>query len=321
MQNVASTIDGTRESGDDVRSSNVMACVALANIVKTSFGPQGLDKMLVDQVGDVTVTNDGATILAMLQVEHPAAKVLVDLSQHQDREVGDGTTTVVILAAELLKRGNELVRKKIHPTSVISGYRVAMRQATSYIRQNLSIPLTSLPNDTLLNCAKTAISSKIIGANADLFAGIIVNAIKRVGHTDANGRTKYPVGHINILKAAGKASTESTFVDGYALNCTIASQAMPMSITKAKIALLDFNLERPTLPHGISWQISDASQASKIGEREVQILQERINLILKAGANVILTTRGLDDLAMKFLGEAGVIGVRRVDSRDLKHIA
>eukprot|EP01126_Amoeba_proteus_P052835 TRINITY_DN641_c0_g1_i11.p1 TRINITY_DN641_c0_g1~~TRINITY_DN641_c0_g1_i11.p1 ORF type:complete len:548 (+),score=106.25 TRINITY_DN641_c0_g1_i11:289-1932(+) len=320
MQNVASSIDGTRESGDDVRTSNVTACVALANIVKTSFGPVGLDKMLVDQVGDVTVTNDGATILTKLQVEHPAAKVLVDLAQHQDKEVGDGTTTVVILAAELLKRGNSLVRKKIHPTSVISGLRVAMRQATNYIRQNLSIALADLPGDTLVNCAKTALSSKIIGTNADHFGNIVVNALKRIGHNEG-GRIKYPVGHVNILKSPGKSALESCLVEGYALNCTVSSQAMPRSISKAKIAFLDFTLEKPQLPHGITWQVTDAAQSAAINHREENILQERISLILKAGANVILTTRGLDDLAAKYLVEAGVMGVRRVDMRDLKHIS
>eukprot|EP01127_Copromyxa_protea_P005775 TRINITY_DN15634_c0_g1_i1.p1 TRINITY_DN15634_c0_g1~~TRINITY_DN15634_c0_g1_i1.p1 ORF type:complete len:551 (-),score=157.21 TRINITY_DN15634_c0_g1_i1:60-1571(-) len=276
--------------------------------------------MLVDSVGDVTVTNDGATILSKLQVEHPAAKVLVDLAQHQDKEVGDGTTTVVILAAEFLKRGNGLV-KKIHPTNVISGFRIAMRQATNYIRQNLSIPLASLPHDALLNCAKTAISSKIIGANSDHFANIIVNSLKRVGHTDASGRTKYPVGHVNILKAPGKSALESVLIEGYALNCTVSSQAMLKSITKAKIAFLDFGLEKPQLPHGISWQITDPSQAAAIYRREEAIIQERIKLIIDAGANVILTTRGLDDLAAKYLIDAGAIGVRRVEMSDMKHIA
>jgi T-complex protein 1 subunit alpha len=167
--NLDDSIDGSRQKGEDVRNTNVTACVALANIFKTSFGPTGLDKMLVDEIGDVTITNDGATILGRLEVEHPAAKVLVELAHLQDKEVGDGTTSVVILAAELLKKGNNLVKKKIHPTSIISGYRVAMREACTYIKERLSIPIAELGTDTLVQCAKTSMASKILGTEADFF--------------------------------------------------------------------------------------------------------------------------------------------------------
>lgn len=321
LANISSTIDGSRETGEDVRSSNVTACVALANIIKSSFGPVGLDKMLVDAVGDVTITNDGATILQKLEVEHPAAKVLVDLAQMQDMEVGDGTTSVVILAAEFLKRGNSLIKKKIHATSIISGFRVAMRQATKYIRSNLSIKLSDLPPDALLNCAKTAISSKILSSDSDFFASLVVNALKRIGHVNASGQEKYSVNSINVLKSAGKSARESLLIEGYALNCTVSAEGMPKLIKGAKIAFLQFGLEKPTLPHGVSWQISDFKQTALIAKREEAILKERINLILKAGANVILTTGAIDDAAAKILIEAKVMGVRRVLGQDLKRIA
>jgi T-complex protein 1 subunit alpha len=321
LANISATIDGKRETGEDVRSSNVTACVALANIVKSSFGPMGLDKMIVDSVGDITISNDGATILSKLDVEHPAARVLVDLSRTQDREVGDGTTTVVILAAEFLKRGNSLVKKKIHPTSIISGFRVAMREATNFIRQNLSIKLSSLPNETLVNCAKTALSSKIICTDSDHFANIVVNALKRVGYPDGKGGEKYPVGQITMLKSIGRSAKESTLIEGYGLNCTVAAEGMPKQIHRAKIAFLDFSLERPSLPHGMSWKISDPAQLSAINKREENILKERIQIILKSGANVILTTGAIDDMASKNLVESGVMGVRRVNLKDLKNIS
>merc|ERR550525_785321 len=164
------SIPGERESGADVRSANVTAVMALANIVKSSLSPQGLDKMLVDDIGDVTITNDGATILKQLEVEHPAAKVLVELANLQDTEVGDGTTSVVIIAAELLKRANELVKNNIHPTTIIAGYRISMRESIKYIQENLSIKVDKIEQETLLSVAKTSLSSKFVGAESDLFS-------------------------------------------------------------------------------------------------------------------------------------------------------
>jgi len=163
-------ISGTRESGEDVRISNVTAAVAVANIVKSSLGPVGLDKMLVDDIGDVLITNDGATILRQLEVEHPAGRVLVDLASLQDSEVGDGTTSVVIVAAELLKKGNDLIRTgKIHPTTIISGYRTALKAAVSYLKKEMVLNVDSLSEDHLVNAAKTSMSSKILGKESDFF--------------------------------------------------------------------------------------------------------------------------------------------------------
>jgi T-complex protein 1 subunit alpha len=169
--------------------------MALANIVKSSLGPVGLDKMLVDSIGDVTITNDGATILKQLEVDHPAARVLVELAELQDAEVGDGTTSVVILAAELLKRANELVRAKIHPTLIMSGYRLAVKEAVKYIKANLTVSTEKMERDFLVSAARTAMSSKIIGSqNAEFFSGLAVDAVMAVKRDGAEGgEAKYPI--------------------------------------------------------------------------------------------------------------------------------
>lgn len=315
-------IDGQRESGQDVRTGNVTACVAVANIVKSSLGPVGLDKMLVDEVGDVTVTNDGATILRLLEVEHPAAKVLTELAGQQDEEVGDGTTSVVILAAELLRRGNELVRSRIHPTNIVAGYRWAMREGCKYLKDKLATPVDKLGKDCLVNAAKTSLSSKILGsAESEMFATMAVDAVLAVKTPATGGKYMYPIDAIHVLKAQGKSARESELLPGYALNKTRSSQLMPQRIAPAKIACLDIDLRRAKMKMGVSILIEDPEELNKAQEKELDITRDRINAVLKAGANVVLTTKGIDDAALKYFVEAGAIAVRRVSEHDINRIA
>lgn len=315
-------LNGERQSGQDVRSSNVTACVAVANIVKSSLGPVGLDKMLVDEVGDVTVTNDGATILRLLEVEHPAAKVLTELAGQQDEEVGDGTTSVVILAAELLRRANELVRARIHPTSIIAGYRLAMREGCKYLRDNLATPVDRLGRECLVNAAKTSLSSKILGsAESDQFANMAVDAVMAVKTPVAGGKPVFPISAIHVLKAQGKSAHESELLPGYALNLTRASKLMPHRVSPAKIACLDVDLRRAKMKMGISVLIEDPEELNRAQEKELDITRDRIKAVLNAGANVVLTTKGIDDAALKYFVEAGAIAVRRVSEHDMNRIA
>jgi T-complex protein 1 subunit alpha len=272
----------------------------------------------VDNIGDVTITNDGATILKQLEVEHPAAKVLVDLAELQDSEVGDGTTSVVILAAELLKRANELVRNKIHPTVIMSGYRLAVKEAVRYIKANLAVSTEKMEREFLINAARTAMSSKIIGSqNAGHFATIAVDAIMAVRREDG----KFPVSAVNIVKSHGKSANESMLIKGIALPHTRASLQMPKTIKNAKIALIDFNLQRHRMQLGVQVLVTDPEKLEAIRKREADITKEKIEKIIKAGANVILTTKAIDDLCQKYLVDAGVIGVRRCRKEDLKRIA
>ena len=294
---------------------------SLSNIVKTSLGPQGLDKMLVDDIGDVTITNDGATILKQLEVTHPAAKVLVELSQIQDREVGDGTTSVVILAAELLKRANELVKQHIHPTSIMAGYRLALKESVNCIQKSLAIKTNSLDRNVLIQCAKTSMSSKLIGGESDFFAEMVVTAMENVKHVNKQGQTKYPVKSVHILKTHGMSGKESKLVDGYAIEAVRSSQAMPKLMKNAKIACVNFNLNKFRMQMGVQVLVQDPDNLDKIRQREMDICKERCEMIINSGANVVLCSRGIDDFALKYFVERGVIAIRRVKQSDLRRIA
>ncbi|KAL5242208.1 hypothetical protein ACI65C_009618 [Semiaphis heraclei] len=318
----ALTVAGSRTSGTPIRTQNVMAANAIANIVKSSLGPVGLDKMLVDDIGDVTVTNDGATILKLLDVEHPAARVLVELAQLQDEEVGDGTTSVVIIAAELLKNADELVKQKIHPTSIISGYRLACKESCKYIQNNLTVNVDDLRRDWLENAATTSMSSKLIMADSEFFSKMVVDACMLVKRpSDKRGGVSVPIKTINVLKAHGKSARESLLIQGYALNCTVASEAMQKKIVNAKIACLDFSLQKTKMKLGVQVLVNDVDQLEAIRQRESDITKERVQKILATGANVILCTGGIDDICLKYFIEAKALAVRRVKKVDLKRIA
>ena len=277
-------------------------------------------QMLVDDIGDVTITNDGATILKQLEIEQPAAKILVELAELQDSEVGDGTTSVVLVAAELLKRGNTLIRHKIHPTNVIAGFRLASREACRFLDQ-VALSSEKLTREHLLNIAKTSMSSKIIGADSDFFSKMVVEAIEAVKVTTPSGAVKYPVRSVGYLKAHSKSARESRVVSGYALNVGRAAQGMVKEVHGAKVACLDCDLRKAKMQMGIQVLVTDPKELEKIRDEESDLMKRRIEMLLNAGANVVLTTRGIDDLCLKYFVEAGVIACRRVPKEDMKRVA
>jgi T-complex protein 1 subunit alpha len=311
-------LNGERQTGDNVRVQNTRAAQTLAHIIASSLGPIGLDKMLVDDVGEVTLTNDGATILKNLDVQHPAGKVLIQLSELQDREVGDGTTTVVLLAAELIRLGQSLIELKVHPNTVIAGFRKAGKLAVAYLKKNLAVSNDGLDREILVNVAKTAMSSKILHAYSNFFAQIIVDACLTV--KSATG--KCPVAKINIVKSLGKSLPESALVsNGIAINATKCVDAMPRVLTDCKVAVLDLGIARTRLPMGITFRLKNAQNLNRIQTEEVDQCRRIVDAILAAGANVIITSKTIDEASLKPIIRAGAIGIRHVSDGEIAAVA
>ncbi|KAJ2772240.1 chaperonin-containing T-complex alpha subunit Cct1, partial [Coemansia linderi] len=298
-----------------------MAALSIANVIKTSLGPVGLDKMLVDDVGDVTISNDGATILQLLEVEHPAGKILVKLAQQQDTEVGDGTTSVVIIAAELLRRANELIKNHIHPATVITGYRLACKEACKFIADQMALKVDKLGRDPLVSVAMTTISSKILGTYGTFFAEMAVDALSAVKTSDFRGKARYPVNAVNILKAKGASARESSYFTGYALYRPFTSPAMKRSLKSPKILVIDFDITKTRMKMGVNIVIDNPDELEAIRKREMDISSERARMILDAGVTAVFSTRGIDDVYVKMFAEAGAITVTRVPKEDARRIA
>jgi thermosome len=312
--------EGTgRSTGREAQRNNIMAAKIVAESVKSTLGPCGMDKMLVSGMGDVAITNDGATIMKELDVQHPAAKMLVEVAKAQDKEVGDGTTSAVILSGELLAKAEGLLDKNIHPTVIIEGYKKASEEAQK-ILQNIAIPVAIDDEKTLKEIAITSISSKSINVAEDLFAKIIVDSVKQVAEKVEN---KYvaDIDLIKIVKKHGKSLDETELVKGMVLDKEIASSGMPKLVDGAKIALLNAKLEIEKTEFDAKINIESPDQMKLFLDEEERMIKDMVNSVTKAGANVLFCEKGIDDMALHFLGKAGVMAVKSVSSGDMEKLA
>ena len=312
--------EGTkREKGRDAQGNNISAARAIANAVRTTLGPRGMDKMLVDSLGDVVITNDGVTILKEMDIEHPAAKMLVEVAKTQDAVCGDGTTTAVVLAGELLKKAQELIESKVHPTVVTKGFKEAASKCMEYI-ELISFPVD--PNDkaVLQTVAETAMSSKGVTGNREKLAKIAVDAVTSVAEHGDKG-IKADRENIQIVKKQGGGLSDTELLSGVIIDKEPVHPSMPRTVENAKIAVIDVALEVKKTELESKIEITDPSQLRGFLDEEEQFLRGLVDSIKKSGANVVFCQKGIDDLAQHFLAKEGILAVRRVKKSDMEKLS
>ena len=312
--------EGTqRTRGREAQLNNIMVAKVIAEAMRSSLGPRGMDKMLVDSFGDVTITSDGATILKEMDVEHPVAKMLVEIAKAQDAEVGDGTTSVVVLAGELLARAEELIEKEVHPTIIIDGYKKAAKKALE-IYDKIGIPVSPTDKEVLKKIAKTSMAAKIVSEDADYLAELTVDAVLRIAE-QVNGKWQVDLDNIKIEKKEGQSIRDTMIIEGVLLDKEVVHPGMPKIVHDAKIALLDCPLEIEKTEFDAKLHIESPEQMKAFMEQEEQMLKEMVEKIAAAGANVVLCQKGIDDMAQHFLARKGILAVRRIKRSDVEKIA
>ena len=312
--------EGTeRTRGRDAMSNNIAAAIVIAEAVRTSLGPMGMDKMLVDQFGDVVITNDGATILKEIDVQHPAAKMMVEVAKTQDSEVGDGTTTSVILAGELLKRAKKLLEQKIHPTVITEGFRKAADKAIE-ILEGISIKSGIDDEKGLLNAGMTCMSSKIVSESKEKLAKICMDAIKAIAEKDDDGNWTADIEKVQIQKKAGESIDDTSLIKGIILDKEVVTPGMPKSIKDAKILLLQSAIEIEKTEFDTKLQITSPEQIQEFLDEEEKMIRDMVEKIKNSGANVVICQKGIDDLAQHFLTKAEIMAIRRVKKSDIEKL-
>ncbi|MHA1770043.1 MAG: thermosome subunit beta [Candidatus Thorarchaeota archaeon] len=313
--------DTERTRGRDAQRNNIMAAVVIAEAVRSALGPKGMDKMLVDSFGDVTVSNDGATILKEMDVAHPAAKMVIDVSKTVDSEVGDGTTTAAVLTGELLKQAETLLDQKIHPTTIISGYRKAVDQAMSYLEEMSEQVDPSSPSfkKTLKDVAKTAMSSKFVSTSKDALADVVVAAILAVNKERKEGE-EIDLSNIPRQKQVGMNTSETELIHGIVLDKEVVHSGMPKKVEAAKIALLECPLEIIKTEFDAKISITDPLAMQRFLDEEQNMIKEMVDKIVESGANVVICQKGIDDVAQHYLAKNGILAVRRIKKSDIERI-
>ncbi len=309
----------SRNRGRDAQRSNMTAARIVAEVVKSTLGPRGMDKMLVDSLGDVTVTNDGATVLDEIDVQNPAAKMMVEVAKTQDDEVGDGTTTAVVIAGELLKRAEALLDDDVHPTVIVSGYKKAAERAMQVLR-DISIPVEPDDRATLKKVAMTAMHSKGLGAAREHFADISIEAMKLVAEKRGTEWTA-DIDNIQLTKKEGKSLMDTELVRGIIVDKEVVHPGMPKTVKNAKIALLDCALEIEKTEISAEIRINDPTQMKAFLDEETKMMKDMVEKIKAAKANVVLCQKGIDDTAQHFLAKEGILAARRIKKSDMDKLA
>jgi len=308
-----------QDKGRDAQKNNITAAKLVADLVKSSLGPRGLDKMLVDSLGDVTITNDGATILKEIDAQHPAAKMMVEISKTIDTEVGDGTTSSVIFAGTLLAKAEELLSKDVHSSVIIDGFQAASEKALE-ILDEISKKVQSNDKETLLKIAATSMESKLISEDSDILSKIVVDAILKITETK-NQKSTVDLDNIKVEKKAGGSITDTALIKGIVLDKEIVHSGMPTKIQQAKIALINTALEVEKTEMSAEIRINDPTQMQMFLEEENRMLKTMVDKLHSIGTNVVICQKGIDDMAQHFLAKHGILSVRRVKESDMTKLA
>ncbi|TBR11650.1 MAG: thermosome subunit [Candidatus Nitrosotenuis sp.] len=312
--------EGSSENkGREAQKNNIQAAKIIAEIVRSSLGPRGMDKMLVDSLGDVTITNDGATILKEIDVQHPAAKMLVEISKTTDSEVGDGTTSAVVLAGALLENAESLLTQNVHPTVIVDGYRKASRKALQYLKE-IAEEVTATDKSILTKIARTSMQTKIVRKDSDYLADLIVKAVLSVAEKD-NNKFVIDQDDVKVEKKAGGSMKDSVLIEGIVLDKEVIHSGMPKKITDAKIALINSALEIDKTEFDAKINISNPQQMKTFLDEENRMIKNMVDKVIASGANILLCQKGIDDMAQHYLARAGILAVRRVKESDLTKLA
>lgn len=312
--------EGTaRRRGREAQRNNIMAARIISEVLRTTLGPRGMDKMLIDTLGDITITNDGAAILDEVEVEHPAAKMIVEVAKTQDDMVGDGTTTAVVLAGELLRRAEDLLDQNIHPTVIVSGYRKASQMAVQTL-DKLGTTVDINDRQTLKKVALTSMASKAVGAAKDHFAEIAIDAVKQIAEQRGD-KWVADIDQIQIIKKEGKSLFDTELVKGIIVDKEVIHSEMPKRVENAKIALLDIALEVEKTEFSAEIRIRDPTQMKAFLDQENRMLREMVDKIKASGADVVFCQKGIDDMAQHFLAKEGILAARRVKQSDMEKLS
>jgi thermosome len=309
----------TQTKGRDAQKNNITAAKLIAEVVASSLGPRGMDKMLVDSLGDVTITNDGATILKEIDVQHPAAKMMVEISKATDNEVGDGTTSVVVLAGALIEKAEELISKDVHPTIIVDGYRKSAIKAIE-ILSNLAQKIDGGDKSQLVRIARTSMQTKLVSKESNELAEIVVNAALQVSEK-FDSKYKVDIEDVKVEKKAGGSLRDTKLVKGIVLDKEVVHGGMPKMVEKAKIALINSALEIEKTEFDAKINISSPDQMKMFLEEENKMLMTMVDKITKSGANVVICQKGIDDIAQHYMAKANILAVRRVKESDMTKLS